>query len=175
MRITRHEWAMGIAQLTAGRSTCLRRSVGCVLLDQDGFILATGVNGVASGMPHCNEVTKLLPSTMSTPEGDRPIPGSKGNHEYGHACPGARAASGTQLDGCHAIHAEQNALLRCGDIRRIYAAYCTASPCMTCVKLLMNTGCQQIFYLEEYPHPDAMNLWLTSGGDREWIQMELPE
>ncbi len=161
-RPSREQWAMRVAQVTAERSTCLRRNVGCVLLDADGFILATGVNGVASGMKHCNE--PMLRTTFA-----RPDPGPS----YPHACPGAQALSGIMLDGCHAIHAEQNALLRCGDIRRVHSVFCTASPCMTCVKLLMNTSCLNIYYLEEYPHSEAMNLWLSSRDDREWIQMEL--
>ena len=86
---------------------------------------------------------------------------------FGHACPGAFAASGTNLDGCHAIHAEQNALLRCADVRSIHAAYVTASPCMTCVKLLMNTSCQIIYFDQPYPHNDAADLWRSMG--RQWI------
>lgn len=156
-RLTRHEWAMGIAEISARRSTCFRRNVGCVLLDEDGFILATGVNGVARGVKHCNEIV--------------PLPGSVFVSDYLNACPGAQAPSGTQLDGCHAIHAEQNAMLRCGDIRRIFACYCTASPCMTCVKLFMNTNCQDVYFLEEYPHPEATELWLSSQVGRTWTKM----
>ncbi len=163
-RLTRHQWAMGIAEISAQRSTCLRRNVGCVLLDEDGFILATGVNGVARGVKHCNE--NVRPVTGNPP--------TEANiaRAFPNACPGAQAPSGTQLDGCHAIHAEQNAMLRCGDIRRIFACYCTASPCMTCVKLLMNTNCQAIYFLDEYPHLEAMELWLSSQVGRTWRKME---
>jgi dCMP deaminase len=168
-RLSLNSWAMGIAELTAQRSTCLRRHVGCVLLDVDGYILSTGVNGVASGLRHCNEVTGHGPSMMGNARCELvPIRGSKGAVLHANACPGAKAASGTSLDGCHAIHAEQNALLRCGDVRRIYACYCTASPCMTCVKLLMNTSCINIYFVDEYPHPDAMRLWLDSNPRRTW-------
>lgn len=70
---------------------------------------------------------------------------------------------------CYATHGEQNALLQCRDTELIHTAYCTASPCITCVKLLMNTGCQRIVYQEEYPHPESKNLWIMAG--RDWIQM----
>lgn len=33
MRLTVDEWALNLAVVTAHRSTCLRRHVGCVLLD----------------------------------------------------------------------------------------------------------------------------------------------
>lgn len=147
---------MEVARVTARRATCLRRAVGCVLLDSDGFILSTGYNGVAAGQPHCN---KDGGHTMVTGRGTFP-----------HACPGAFAASGTNLDGCHAIHAEQNALLRCADVRRIEAAFVTASPCMTCVKLLMNTSCQRIIFDQPYPHSEAADLWRSMG--RHWLSFE---
>ena len=141
-RSTRDEWAMGMAAMTAARSTCLRRAVGCVLLDARSHVLATGFNGVAAGAPHCNE---------------------------GHPCPGAAAPSGTQLDGCHAVHAEQNALLQCADVQRIAAAYTTTAPCMTCMKLLLNTGCRVIFWRDPYPHAAAAEaLW--TGAGRLWVR-----
>jgi dCMP deaminase len=159
VRLTRDAWAMQMAQLTARRGTCLRRQVGCVLLNARGHVLSTGYNGVAAGMPHCNE-----PTTPDHPKGwdfvTNPPP------KFSHACPGAHAASGTNLDGCHALHAEQNGLLQCRDPWAIDVAYVTASPCMTCTKLLLNTSCQRIVFLEPYPHSEAQVLWETAG--RAW-------
>ena len=60
MRPSRDEWALGLAQLTAERSTCLRRHVGCVLLNARGHVLATGYNGVAAGETHCNKVADMM-------------------------------------------------------------------------------------------------------------------
>ena len=128
-------YMMGMALMAASRATCSRRAVGCVLTNTLNHIVATGYNGVPRNMPHC---------------GDR-------------MCPGISAASGTQLDGCMAIHAEQNALLQCPDTRDIKAAYCTTQPCLTCTKLLLNTSCQSIVYLQPYPHEIAVNLWTSTG------------
>jgi dCMP deaminase len=163
-RLSREAWAMEVARVTARRATCLRRAVGCVLLDADGFILSTGYNGVAAGQPHCNKQTDTARDWDQANRVERTAP------VFGHACPGAFAASGTNLDGCHAIHAEQNALLRCPDVRRIHSAYVTASPCMTCVKLLMNTSCQIIVFDEPYPHNAAADLWRSMG--RLWIDFK---
>lgn len=151
MRPSRDEWAMKLALLTAQRTTCCRRAVGCVLLNERGHVLSTGYNGVAAGLPHCNQHDPF--DAVGFP----------------HACSGAHAVSGTNLDGCQAIHAEQNALLQCKDIYAIHTAYVTASPCITCCKLLMNTSCQRIIYLEEYPHSSAKDLWVSSG--RVWEQL----
>jgi len=153
MRPDRDTWAMGLATLTAQRSTCLRRAVGCVLLNDRGHVLSTGYNGVAAGQPHCNQ------HDMFDPLG------------YPHACPGARSASGTNLDGCEAIHAEQNALLQCRDVYTIDTCYVTASPCITCTKLLLNTSCRRIVYSEEYPHTAARSLWETAG--RLWVKHKM--
>lgn len=165
MRPSRDEWAMELAEVTAERATCLRRQVGCVLLNERGHVLATGYNGVAAGLPHCNEVTGT--------EWEAGVGGDIEHRLHRHACPGALAPSGQSLDACQAIHAEQNALLQCRDVYSIHTAYVTASPCVTCTKLLLNTSCQRIVYLDEYPHPAAKELWLGAG--REWLRLERVE
>ena len=166
LRISRHEWALGLAVTTAKRGTCLRRQVGCVLMDQDGFVLATGYNGVAAGQPHCNEPAKDYVDQLRVVDTAE----NEAKKIFPHACPASFAESGTQLDGCHAVHAEMNALLRCGDPRAVHACYTTHSPCITCVKLLMNTGCQTVFFLEPYAHDQAAReLWQASRGPGAWI------
>jgi len=191
MRISRDEWAMEMAKLTATRSTCLRRHVGCVLLNCRGHVLATGFNGVAAGQPHCNEAKKMpvyhsdsrvidlgdswefgkatfvkFPQKFLDQPGNAQCVGF--DEVYPYACSGAKAPSGTNLDGCQAIHAEQNALLQCKNVYELDACYVTASPCMTCTKLLLNTSCQKIIFLEEYPHTEAKKLWESAG--RQWEQ-----
>ena len=128
MRPSRDEWALKLALLTAQRATCCRRQVGCVLLNSRGHVLATGYNGVAAGLPHCNhtETVEHHEIGMAEPRLVEVFP---------HACAGAWSPSGTNLDACQAIHAEQNALLQCRDIYQIHTAYVTASPCVTCCKL----------------------------------------
>lgn len=192
MRPNRDQWALDMAKLTATRSTCCRRHVGCVLLNSRGHVLATGYNGVAAGQAHCNEqklvaVNRSNPRVFYWPVGDAykltdgellPIDqvAAARNPEvvgyevtYPHVCEGATASSGTNLDGCQAIHAEQNALLQCKNIYEIDTCYVTTSPCMTCVKLLLNTSCQRIIFVEEYPHTEARKLWEGSG--RTWSRM----
>lgn len=164
-RISRELWAMELATTTAKRSTCLRRSVGCVLLNARGHVLATGYNGVPAGMKHCNEAAYRNDLGMSSPV---PIIGMAAvapiaEEFFPHACPGSEAASGTNLDGCHAIHAEQNALLQCRDVNDIEECFVTARPCMTCTKLLLNTSCKWIRYRDEYPDSRASDLWFKSG------------
>lgn len=163
-RPTKDEYFLDMAAVVATRSTCLRRAVGCVLTDWDGHVLATGYNGRPAGLAHCNEAT--LYSTA---------PGQSFETHYPRACPGARSESGTDLDGCEAVHAEQNALLQCPDVRLVDTCYVTVSPCLTCVKLLMNTGCRRIVFIEPYAHDDdARELWTrelagTGRSRRLWL------
>lgn len=124
-----------MAQVVALRATCARRSVGCVLVNGRNHVLATGYNGPAAGESHC----------ISNP------------------CAGVDLPSGTGLDACVAIHAEQNALLQCREVWDIRAAYITTSPCIHCVKLFKNTGCRRIVFSEKYSEPHY------SSARKEWL------
>jgi dCMP deaminase len=123
MRSRIDEAFMAVAWVMASRGTCVRRQVGCVLVDVDGHILSTGYNGAPKGALHCIE----------------------------SPCRGANEPSGTGLDKCEALHAEQNALIRCMRPNRVYSAYCTTLPCVHCFKMLANTNCQEIVYWDDYP------------------------
>lgn len=162
MRSSRDQVYLDVACVIARRSTCFRRSVGCVLTDSEGIILSTGYNGVAAGRPHCNEQVHwqhpLKPLGVSM------------TSTYPNQCPGATAPPGQNLDACQAIHAEQNAIIRLPDYRKLHTCYCTASPCISCVKLFLGTNCQRIVFLQEYPHPTAKEWWEASG--RTWIHLK---
>lgn len=160
------QYLMGVAQLAATRTTCIRRGVGCVLSNARGHILAVGYNGVAAGMPHCNEeVTEQLP-THEMGGGSRfakvLIRGIRVHHP--HACKGHDLPPGQ--DSCEAVHAEQNALLQCRDPWEIDTAYVTLSPCKACMKLLLNTSCSRLVILEKHVDELPLDLWIRAG--RTW-------
>lgn len=144
MRPGINDYFLSIAQIVSTRATCCRRKVGCVLTNKRNHILATGYNGTAAGLKNC---THFNPCNEIARD----------------------SKSGKNLDLCEAIHAEQNALLQCGNAHEIETAYMTHSPCITCVKLLLNTSCQVIIFHEEYPHNISKELWEKSG--RKWIQL----
>lgn len=133
-------WFMAIALVVARRSTCARRAVGCVVVDADNRILSTGYNGVPHGAIHCT----------ASP------------------CAGARMGSGSGLDVCQALHAEQNALTRLERVREARTMYCTTAPCISCAKLAAATGIQRIVFLEPYPTGGG-EFWTEVAG-REWHQ-----
>ena len=53
-RPTWDEYFMEMAELTAKRSTCMRRSVGAVIV-KDKRAIATGYNGAPKGIRHCED------------------------------------------------------------------------------------------------------------------------
>lgn len=121
------EYFMAITEQVAQRATCSRRHIGAVLV-KDKRILATGYNGVPSGLAHCDEVGCLREQ--------RGIP------------------SGTQHELCRGIHAEQNAVIqaaRHGIAIDGATCYCTHQPCVLCAKILINAGIKEIVYRDAYP------------------------
>lgn len=55
MRKTWDEYFMGIAWAVSTRATCDRLHVGCVIVDAERSILATGYNGSVRGGDHCDD------------------------------------------------------------------------------------------------------------------------
>ena len=55
MRPSKNEVMLAIAYALSTRATCIKRAVGCVLVDAKGRILATGYNGTPAGTPHCTD------------------------------------------------------------------------------------------------------------------------
>lgn len=156
VRPTKDEVFLDMSVLMSRRSTCHRLAVGCVLTNARGHVLSTGYNGRAAGLPHCNEVGVVS------------IPTDPLSVRYPYRCVNSDAPSG-KSNGCESIHAEQNALLQCVDVYEIDTCFVTHSPCLVCVKLLMNTSCKRIVYREEYPQAGAKYLWESMG--RSWFKL----
>jgi len=130
---------MNIAGMVAKRSTCMRRSVGAVLV-KDKRILATGYNGAPAGLRHCEE-TGCLREDASIPSGER--------HEL-----------------CRGLHAEQNAIIQAayhGITIGGSTLYCTNKPCVICSKMLINAGIEEILFEAGYDDPLADQM-LTEAG-----------
>lgn len=133
------DYFMSIAEQVAGRATCMRRSIGAVLV-KDKRILATGYNGTASGLAHCEDVG-CIREQQSIPSGSR--------HEL-----------------CRGIHAEQNAVIQAakyGIAMNGATAYCTHQPCVLCAKILLNAGVVEIVYREAYPDPLSEQMLAEAG------------
>ncbi len=127
------EYFLEVAHLVAKRATCLRRSVGAVLV-KDKRILATGYNGAPAGLRHCVDVG-CIRQRLKIPSGER--------HEL-----------------CRALHAEQNALIQAslyGISVKGSTIYATCQPCVICVKMLINAGIKEIIVTDGYPDKMALD------------------
>ena len=141
---------MEITRLVATRSTCLRRQVGAVMV-KDKRILATGYNGVPRGLPHCIDVG-CLRDKLGVPSGER--------HEL-----------------CRGLHAEQNAIIQAatsGTNIEGCVLYTTHSPCVLCVKMILNVSIRQVFYTDGYPDGLAMDIAREGGLDVRPYRAEGP-
>ncbi len=130
---------MQITAHVASRSTCLRRQVGALLV-KNRCILATGYNGVPSGITHC-DVTGCLREQMQVPSGER--------HEL-----------------CRGLHAEQNAIIQAARHGVNIAGstlYCTDSPCIICSKMLINAGVEEVVYGRGYPDQLSLEMLGEAG------------
>jgi dCMP deaminase len=118
---------MEIARQVATRSTCLRRHVGAVIV-QDKRILCTGYNGAPRGMEHC-DVAGCLREELHIPSGQR-------------------------QEICRGLHAEQNAIIQAalhGVSTEGATLYVTFQPCITCAKMSINAGIVRIVCASTYP------------------------
>ena len=125
---------MGIAELVAQRSTCMRRQVGAVMV-RDKRIITTGYNGAPSRISHCSAVG-CLRQEKGVPSGER--------HEL-----------------CRGLHAEQNAIIQAamhGVSLEGATLYCTNQPCSICSKMLINARVVDIIYKEGYSDELAVEM-----------------
>ncbi|QUI20912.1 cytidine/deoxycytidylate deaminase family protein [Vallitalea pronyensis] len=134
MRPSWDQYFMDIVEIIKGRSTCLRRKVGAVIV-KDRRILTSGYNGAPSGCKHCEEVG-CLREELGIPSGQR--------HEL-----------------CRASHAEQNAIVQAamhGVSIEGGTIYVTAQPCVICSKLIINAGIKRVVFKGDYPDELSMQL-----------------
>lgn len=147
-RPTWDEYFLRIARVIAGRSTCLRREVGSLIV-KDKRILTTGYNGAPRGLAHCFDVGCL-------------------RNEAG-------AESGTSHELCRGLHAEQNAIIQAalhGVSIDGGVMYSTHQPCVLCTKMLINAGLWAIYYIEPYPDPLAVKILEEAGVMSEKMSLE---
>ena len=133
------QYFMDITHLVATRSSCLRRQVGAILV-KDRNILASGYNGVPSGITHC-DAAGCLRERLDVPSGER--------HEL-----------------CRGLHAEQNAIIQAakhGTNINGATLYCTTMPCIICTKMLINAGITTVIYSEGYADDLAREMIGESG------------
>ncbi|VVT56160.1 uncharacterized protein SAPINGB_P004870 [Magnusiomyces paraingens] len=125
---------MRLAGLAALRSNCMKRRVGCVIV-RENRVIATGYNGTPRGLPNCNEGGCTR-------------------------CNGG-GVSGSNLDSCLCLHAEENALLEAGRDRvgSTSVIYCNTAPCLTCSIKIVQSGIKEVVYEQAYSGQNSENIF----------------
>ena len=130
-RIDKENYYLNIAQTVAGRSTCLRRCYGAILVKSDE-IISTGYNGAPRGRRNCVDLGRCTREALNIPSGER-------------------------YELCRSVHAEANAIISAA--RRdtlgatLYMA-CVApetgelipgsTSCSMCRRLIINAGIRRV-------------------------------
>jgi dCMP deaminase len=123
---------MNVAFMVASRSTCLRRSVGSVIV-RGKQIVSTGYNGAPQLMPHCLDI----------------------------GCAREGVPSGERSELCRGAHAEQNAInfaARFGISIEGATVFTTHLPCSWCAKSIINAGIKRVVFLHDYPDPQSKEI-----------------
>jgi dCMP deaminase len=129
-------------------STCSKAQYMAIIIGTDGTLIGTGYNGGARGMKHCAD----------------------------GGCPRAinKVPSGTPYDFgdglCIAIHAEANALLYSDFSRRSGATmYVNGIPCVSCSRLISNSGIKRVVCLDREQLGTDEVKWLLDGAGVELV------
>ena len=74
--------------------------------------------------------------------------------------------SGQRQEICRGLHAEQNAIIqaaRYGTNIMGASIYVTTQPCVTCAKMIINAGIEEIVYQNPYPDELSMSMLEEAG------------
>ena len=144
-RPSREEHFFHRAKTAAERSSCLRRKVGAVIINNDGVELSSGYVGSPRGVEHCLEIGKCLRAELGI-------------------------KSGSNYELYRSVHAEQNAIINAARIgvsilggniyiysEKISGAYHDDEedsgeidgPCIICKKEIINAGLLEVHMKEE--------------------------
>ena len=130
-RIDKENYYLDIAETVAGRSTCLRRHYGAIIVRSDE-IIATGYNGAPRGRKNCVDLNYCTREALKIPSGER-------------------------YELCRSVHAEANAIISAA--RRdtlgstLYLAgrdsktgqlLHDATSCSMCRRMIINAGIDRV-------------------------------
>ncbi|UCH57853.1 MAG: cytidine deaminase [Candidatus Bathyarchaeota archaeon] len=151
------KYFLNIALAVAGRSTCLRRQFGAVIVNGN-TIVGTGYNGTAKGVINCHDVG-CIKELKHLPQ----------NRAY---------------DLCPAVHAEENAIINSNRADRIGAKlyiagidsegnYTKAVPCLRCKRKIINSEIEEVVILDETGNPVRIDVRDFINEDTVWYTREL--
>lgn len=131
MKTNKLQFYINLAKETAKQSTCPRAKVGAILINEDR-VTAMGYNGAVRGARHCTEIGCSIVKEDNKPHCKR------------------------------ACHSESNLICNAayhGTSTKGGIVVCTHQPCHNCLKLLVNAGISELYFLKDYPDELAHALY----------------
>ena len=132
IRVDKINYYLNIAKAVADRSTCLRKKIGCVIVNNDE-IISTGYNGAPRGRKNCIDLGYCTKKK-----------------EF----PDLRHAG---YEACRSVHAEQNAIISASRKSMIGSSLYLvsyrqdtkeydkgATACQMCRKMIINAGIENV-------------------------------
>lgn len=148
-RVSKINYYLDIAQTVAKRGTCLRRSFGAIIVNNDS-IVATGYNGAPRGRQNCCDLGVCMREKLNIPRGER-------------------------YELCRSVHAEANAIIHASREETLGAVlylacidpksgevYGGTTSCSMCKRLVINAGIKKVIVRE-----DAENF--TEYSVEDWV------
>ena len=130
-RVSKENYYLDIAETVIGRSTCLRRRYGAIIVKNDE-IISTGYNGAPRGRRNCVDLGYCAREAMRVPRGER-------------------------YELCRSVHAEANAIISAarrdmvggtlylvGRDARTGELLSDATSCPMCRRLVINAGLARV-------------------------------
>ncbi|WP_447985234.1 deaminase [Nitrospira sp. Nam74] len=169
------EVAMATAFTHSLRSQCLKRTVGAVITDRKGRVIATGYNENPEPLTPCPKLFNYcykdarLREQIESMVAKRPACPLCGEHiedfkslGENFSCKKCRKslalayAPDRGMSRCTAIHAENMAIMNAGkESLRDAILYTTTFPCSQCARQITYAGINEVVYIEPYPDPDS--------------------
>jgi deoxycytidylate deaminase len=157
------ETYMTMAYAASLRSSCLKRKVGAIIVDENGTVFSSGYNEVPSTRVSClaeyngcyrDKLKEDLRLQIESSYDDSSL--AKNIFEL-------YTTQFKNLDYCRALHAEENAILSVAKIGASMALqksvlYATTFPCNLCANKIAQVGIRKIIYLEPYPMEEAKKI-----------------
>ena len=130
-RVSKENYYLDIAETVIGRSTCLRRRYGAIIVKNDE-IISTGYNGAPRGRRNCVDLGYCAREAMRVPRGER-------------------------YELCRSVHAEANAIISAarsecigGTMYLVGRDAATgkllpdATSCSMCRRTIINAGLERV-------------------------------
>ncbi len=130
-RISKENYYLDIAETVLERATCLRRTYGAIIVNNDE-IIATGYNGAPRGRANCTDLGYCSREAMRVPRGER-------------------------YELCRSVHAEANAIISASRRDMVGATLylvgrdaqtgellSDATSCSMCRRLVINSGISRV-------------------------------